>query len=469
MINISYFQARSLPTSKKLTKQLASREPWPDGLQVLKQLNFEELAEKQVIFDREVMRTGLYRQVASCQGLTLQPDGVSASVLPEVTATLLISSTGFYVVGLTISASDDSLLGWLAEQAAPAYIETIAQGLWSFEFGNADGAKIKFSGGVYAALEILGLCIHATLMERQVAKALASYSHGYTDDESLCLDIDGCQPAVKFTPKLVWKELLKKRELKTNQIVTFGYHCEAEHDFDADGDPSQSQLLANVKQQRAAGTADVLAAEDFNPLLATDRELWLTTGLESIRFVKQFAYLDPGNEQYNFTTAASFIQYVAYRRGVLGILQRNAQQIASERKTVTSAQLEYWNWLLGSATDDFALGRNVDVLLACKQTTERHSVDHFDLQHFEQQTRRSVENFTSRVDVKRANSATFLSILFGVLASITLFELLEQRYAVSHFISIPIVAGILVIFIAAIFYSSRRLRPPRTKYLLGRR
>ena len=467
MINISYFQIRSLPNDKKLTKDLVSNEEYPESLECLIKLNFDKMAEQQ-LFDQEVTRTGLYRQLASCKGLSLEPEDTPDGMKPEVTATLLVSSSGFCVVGITISASDDSLADWLAQQAAPAYIPETAKGNWSFEFG---GTTISFKGGVRDALAILGLCIHDKLMGKNCTKSLIRYAACPASKDAIDLNIDAgdCDRPIKFSAKSTQEELLEQRELKTSQVVTFGYHCEAKHDFAVDGDPSQSLLLATIKQQRDEGTANVLAAEKFKPLFATDRELWLTTGLESIRFVEQFAYLNDKNKKYNFTTSASFIQYVAYRRGVLGILQRNAQQAASERKTITSAQLEYWNWLLGSATDDFSLGRNVDVLLACKQAAEQHGVDHFDLQHFEQQTRRSVESFTGRVDAKRANSAAFLSILFGVLASITLFELLEQRYAVSHFISIPVVAGILVIFIAVIFYSSRRLKPPRTKKLLGRR
>ena len=467
MINISYFQARSLPSNKRLTKQLASDAPWPNSLTGLKQLNFEKMAEQQ-LFDAEVTRTGLYRQLASQKGLSLEPEDLPAGMKPEVTASLLISSTGFFVVGITISVSDPSLADWLVEQAAPAYISKTAQGNWSFEFG---GTTISFKGGVRDALEILGLCIHDKLMKQKLTSSLISHGGHTTSKDTIHLEVEvgSCSKHIKFDSNLTRRKLFKKSKVNTRMISSFGYHCEVEHDFKTESDPRQSQLFVKIDQQRTQGIAHTLAAKNFKTLFATDHELWLTTGLESIRFAKQFTYLNDDNKKYNLTTSASFMEYIAYRRGILGILQYTTQQFISERKTVSSGQLDYWNWLLGSTADDFSIGRNVDVLLACKREAEHNGVDHFDLQHLEQQTRSSIDSFTSRVDIKQANSAIFLGILFGLLSSITLFELLDQSYKVSSFISIPVVAVGLVVLIVAILYTSRRLRLSGIKPLLSSR
>lgn len=147
----------------------------------------------------------------------------------------------------------------------------------------------------------------------------------------------------------------------------------------------------------------------------------------------------------------------------MAIIERDTQGIISERKVAFGSQLRYWNWLLSSITDDFVLGRNVDVLHTIK-ASHNGGVDHFDLINFESQTRKNIASFTERLNAKNSSSTTLLSILFGVLASFALIEFLD-RHVPLDFVYIAVISiSVLIVFLVAILFSSQRLRPPRRLY-----
>lgn len=476
---VSYFQTRTLPRSRKLLKDLATKKSLPQSLKALEYFKFTEIEEEN-LFDADTQSTRLFRRFISTKDIFLEQDCIK----PKILLSLLIASTGYYVIGVTIIAtrhdmtssdtcpdSNNSFLSWLSTITAPGYYRDTLKGKWKWYFGDSIQKEsgetrefIEFECGVYDAIEIIGLGIHETLMNRDFRNSLVKYSDKSSNNYGIKINCENNSQRINLPVKDIREKLFKKRELITNYVATFGYHC----DISCTSKSSiytRDKILKQIVDKRLERIDNTLQTKDFKELIKNDDQLWLTNGLESLRFTSHSLATD---ELKGLNISANFAEYIAYRRGVLAVIERDTQRIISEKKPAFGNQLKYWNWLLSSITDDFALGRNVDILMTSKSFI-KDGIDHFDLINFEQHTRQNVASFSERLNIKRANSANILSILFGILASITLSDLLDEHIPLSFIFVVIISFGLLILIIAPILYNSRYLKPPNNRYLSGNR
>lgn len=421
-MTISYFQTRSLPLRKKLRADLAGRSPLPESLTKLKILGFENI-ELGNLYDEVESDTAHFRRFESRTMLSMKSDNPKdrLPIYNNALVTLLVSSTGYYVIGITVR-SDVALnsLGkdYFANLIEPAYSNSTLLEDWTFEFPdmsdkiNADNCNVRI------LFEIIGFAVHEVLMGRESSITCGEWFGKIFQEES---------PSIVTAVKRR-QILFDNKELSTNNVVTWGYHA----DITVFG--SDKSSYDHIINQLEDGThfENYDKSKKFAILKADENEKWITDRLESIKVVASNINIET-DDDLNLANSSKFIEYLAYRRGVLAIIQRDTQRAMSERQDILSNQVSHWIWLLSSVTDDFVLGGNIDMLALCYNKA-KGNIDHFDLMSLEKQTRHNVESLAQQLNAKQGRYAMYLSVLFGVVALVSLIELFERLLPVSFLV-----------------------------------
>lgn len=445
-MTISYFQTRSLPLNKSLQADLAERDPLPTSLSKLKILGFESV-DLGNLYDEAERDTAHFRRFESRTALSMKSSDCQ-NCLPihkNALVTLLISSTGYYVIGITVRSdlALDSLENeYFTNLIAPAYSDSTLRGDWIFEFPGMSESIAVDDCNVRILFEIIGFAIHEILMGRKIGITSGKWFKKMLERIPLSI-ADAIEHRLS---------LLHKKELSTNNVVTWGYHTNII--FPSSDRSSYNHFLDQFENGIFSKNFD--QTKKFAILTAGENEKWMTARLESINVVISTADIKIDNH-LNLAYSSKFIEYLAYRRGVLAIIQRDTQRAMSERQDILSKQVSHWIWLLSSVTDDFVLGGNIDMLLMCNSGA-RGGIDHFDLILIEKQTRRNVESLAQQLNAKQGRYAMYLSVLFGVVALVSLIELFERLLPFSF-----IIITISLLFLVAILSGILTKRSGRLK------
>lgn len=445
-MTISYFQTRSLPLNKSLRADLAERDPLPTSLSKLKLLGFESI-ELGNLYDEVESDTAHFRRFESRTILSTKSDDCQ-NCLPihkNALLTLLVSSTGYYVIGITVRsdlALDSLEEKYFANLVAPAYSGSTLRGDWIFEFPGINENIVVDNCNVRILFEIIGFAIHEVLMGRRLDITSGKWFKQILETKSLSIP-DAVEHRLS---------LLHKKELSTNNVVTWGYH--ANIIFPNSDRSSYNYFLGQFENGIFSKNFD--QTKKFEVLVSDENEKWMTARLESINVVISTADIKIG-DHLNLAHSSKFIEYLAYRRGVLAIIQRDTQRAMSERQDILSKQVSHWIWLLSSVTDDFVLGGNIDMLLLCNSGA-KGEIEHFDLILIEKQTRRNVESLAQQLNAKQGRYAMYLSVLFGVVALVSLIELFERLLPFSF-----IIITVSLLFLVAILSGILTKRSGRLK------
>jgi hypothetical protein len=120
------------------------------------------------------------------------------------------------------------------------------------------------------------------------------------------------------------------------------------------------------------------------------------------------------------------LEYLTLQRAALRAVQRGTQLVITERSTISRTQLQEWQRLVSSLTDEYVLHDQVAMVLG---PVRRHMRDHPRLRDpatLESQVRQNLATFQGLIDAARSRVAIVLSGLFGVVAALTLAPLARE-------------------------------------------
>lgn len=120
------------------------------------------------------------------------------------------------------------------------------------------------------------------------------------------------------------------------------------------------------------------------------------------------------------------LEYLTLQRAALRAVQRGTQLVITERSTISRTQLQEWQRLVSSLTDEYVLHDQVAMVLG---PVRRHMRDRSRLRDpvtLESQVRQNLATFQGLMDAAGSRVAIVLSVLFGVVAALTLAPLARE-------------------------------------------
>jgi len=92
------------------------------------------------------------------------------------------------------------------------------------------------------------------------------------------------------------------------------------------------------------------------------------------------------------------LEFLALRRATLRCVQRDTQRVLTERLQVTRAQIEHWQHIVASTTDDYVLHDRIGRLIEPLRRHYAQEVRMRDIRHLEEQVRANLAWFQERID-----------------------------------------------------------------------
>jgi hypothetical protein len=120
------------------------------------------------------------------------------------------------------------------------------------------------------------------------------------------------------------------------------------------------------------------------------------------------------------------LEYLTLQRAALRAVQRGTQLVITERDTISHAQLQEWQRLVASLTDEYVLHDQVARVLGPVRCHMRDHPRVRDPATLEAQVRQNLATFQGLITAARGRVAIVLSGLFGVVAALTLAPLARE-------------------------------------------
>jgi hypothetical protein len=114
------------------------------------------------------------------------------------------------------------------------------------------------------------------------------------------------------------------------------------------------------------------------------------------------------------------LEYLTLQRAALRAVQRGTQVTITERRPITRTQLQQWQRLVASLTDEYVLHDQVAVLVRPLRKHMKENSLVRDPATLEEQVRQNLETFQEVISAASNRVAIILSGLFGVVAALAL-------------------------------------------------
>jgi hypothetical protein len=323
--------------------------------------------------------------------------------------------------------------------------------------GAIDGHDIALTGNVRRVFDWFGAYVHEVLSGRTPdLRDLDTWSAG---------------PEAGLHRRETY---VRRRELSIVYPSTFGSHAELcwADPADIPGRPAEwgPALIAEVRDgERHAYDIDE----------ASDTRWWLLSEFQTVLIRGGATGLHPDIRALD-VDRLQMVEYLALRRGALSGIQRQTQLAAAERRPVARREVADWTWFLGAVTDDYVIGGWSASLLEQIKRLLRNSSSLRDVFELEDQVRRNVEVFQSRLDAESDRTGLMLAVFFGIVAATSLLPLAQAVYSnvsgvsltdfgsfpVTHYTAFLLLSALLLVVVGGVAVTllvrNRYLRPPQS-------
>lgn len=325
-------------------------------------------------FDVQALRSA---QFASGNGPRLQLTYGSEQFV--VRTRVLAHVSGFLVLRLTLASADNPVMRSMGLDEL-ARFERLPWGLaqlpWSW------GSE-TFNLGVRETFNLIYLRCHELLRDRTWSLAAATEQA-----------VDGNHGNAHF------HRLCERNELSYPFPVTFGTV------FELSNDTAANEVGAFLRE--ISGGRDVAAAQ--------------VSSLPWYLFENSSVILCGGDFDEETSAGAplqaSLMEFVTLQRGALRSTQRDTQRVMADGQSVSRRRIEEWQVLLATTTDDYVLHDQVSRFLVPMREHFRHSHAVRDPGILEDQVRRNIASFQSRIELAGQSASTIIGALFAVVACV---------------------------------------------------
>lgn len=474
LIRTTYFQARALPLRpqsrligriRPTTRRSSSTVEWV--AEELPSLGFEE-APLGDFFDVAAQDAGMFRRFEGAPDRVRLRFQDQHETVHQPRVGLLLSETGHYVleVGLEHRLSTVSnptgreasltIFSDLSAQSQEQSEDNPQRGSWRLEapLGQAGGPEADLlvcSASVRRAFDLVGFALHEALLGRDTYNPLEQWSRTWSDSETRSRNMhEACEVATPY-------------------VATWGYHAEVQcSDSQEDRPISHDEIVETMLSARG------IAQEDVAAPVISDEVRWLIGDFESIRITTERTNM--GNISPDALNALGLIEYLAYRRGVVTLVQRDMLRCSINVAEIKREQVADWDWSLATTTDDYVLaGWNVGLLRRVRAAS-RNQLGIWDLGHREEQARQHLGSFKEQFQAEQGRLSTALSLIFGIIAYASLLPgisfVLAWMFDSSSVTDVPLdrpvaftvvnlaLLGLLLVLSFRLVRRAKTLRPP---------
>lgn len=176
------------------------------------------------------------------------------------------------------------------------------------------------------------------------------------------------------------------------------------------------------------------------------------------------------------TDRTQLLEFLTLRRATLRCVQRDTQRVLTERREVTRAQIEHWQHIVASTTDDYVLNDRIGRLIEPLRRHYAQEVRMRDIRHLEEQVRANLAWFQERIDTAADWTGGLIGAGVGAAALVlslqsvvqigiaTILGVSPDQVAEQHglLLSVALIVLVLVSFLASLALIKRlssRLRP----------
>lgn len=174
--------------------------------------------------------------------------------------------------------------------------------------------------------------------------------------------------------------------------VSFGTQFElVDPAFDGSGRAARRTALALLRAESDDLTAEPVNIEDDSDLICwylEENQALTVTGEGRVD-----AELDAVD-----TDRTQLLEFLALRRATLRCVQRDTQRVLTERLEVTRAQIEHWQHIVASTTDDYVLHDRIGRLIEPLRLHYAQEARMRDIRHLKEQVRANLAWFQERID-----------------------------------------------------------------------
>jgi hypothetical protein len=362
---------------------------------------------------------------------------------------LLFHASGFVVLRLTLSSSDNPQLG---PDDGPL-IRTLERLPWETHAFRWTVRGGSVTGNVRACMNLVFLHLLDALPGAQPLSDL---------------------PARAVEGPKGWEhlhELCASGRLSHPYPVSFGTHMEVADPAVA-GDPARQQEL--LRGSFLAGVGQSWQPEDLEP--DADGLAWYLLENQSVVF--RGSSDDPDGVVVDATRTA-LLEYLTLRRAALRSVQRDTQRVLSGRRHVSRRRLHEWQQLVQTATDDYVLSDRAGQVLSLVRARIAAQPRVRDPEELERQVRSNLASFTSAMEQAGSRVTAVVGALFAILAATAVFStplrlaldwfdggLGPEPYAQLHPVrsaGVDVVVAVIAatLFLVLLRRIGSRLEPPR--------
>lgn len=377
-----------------------------DSIGRLCEVGFRELGLFD-FYDVVAEERGLVRRVAlSGGGLRLRiPETLDIRV--AITLHVMLWSVGFSVFRVALSTNEldpEPGEGLTIDQLRTLHLleHELGEGVdaeWTFTLGEVEH---RTSGNVRRFLDYVGFLLHDVVAGRRPARpdTVSAWSESYRTG-------------------MAHAEALRDRgELAYTYPVTFGTHSEYVWVDEVPDTAVEWAPAIMGHGERSEASPHRIETE------STD-SVWFMGEFQSVllRTAPASRGLSPLTSWDD--NRVGLVEYIALRRGVLRVIQRETHRATAERQALTRAQVADWLWLLSAVTDDYVLaGWQAARFESIKRSMGR-SRSLRNLTDLEGQVRRNVDAFQGRLDAASDRMGVIVAVLFGIVAATALVPLAQ--------------------------------------------
>lgn len=307
-----------------------------------------------------------------------------------VTSSLMIHVSGFVVLSLTAQSDDhstiDGLAGWTARQERALWEPTQRQ--WRFASGSE---SIDFTASVRGCLNFLFLLVHESLGGRStpLGELINFVNDGPLGNDHLMA-------------------LCRQQEISYPFPVSFGTHVEVIDVSLYEGENARSDFLRQA--MRRAHLSSTMAYAGRVP--GRRERPWFFLENQSVVFSPR----DPDPRE--LADRIHVIQFVTLRRAAMRSVQRDTQRILSGGLSVSRRRIDEWRLILATTNDKYVLHDRISEYIRPLYLHMSESEGMRDPAELEDQVRRNIDSFQSRLDSASQNVSTVVGALFAVVAAV---------------------------------------------------
>jgi len=357
-------------------------------------------------FDIQALRSSHFATGIGPQ-LTLRTDDEADPLL--VRSHVLAHASGFIVLRLTASSDDNPSL----DRLDPAQLREFERMPWTFHPMQWSLGDLEFRAGLREALNVLFIAAHETLVRghydlASVIPLARDSAFGNRHLQALAARGEISHPLpVSFGTCF---------EVVDSELATDLVGC-VDYVNTAMGQATPHESLAN---------SGVVDAGSDRPWYVFENQsfVFLAAGTAD-----ETGVFDPDRIR--------LIEFMTLRRGALRSIQRDTQRVLAGGRDVSRRRIDEWRLLLSTTTDDYVLHDRVSVFLVPLNQHLRTSSSVRDPMLLEDQVRRNIDAFQTRIELASQSVSTLIGALFAVVAAVLGVGSVVRVAAASHE-SIPV-------------------------------